>query len=262
MLDQIVADVRARLPGVIALEPELRRAAEWAPPPRPFAAALAGPGLSVIAEVKRRSPSKGSLASGLDPGSVARAYTSGGAAAISVLTEPAHFDGHPEDLRAVRDAVQVPVLRKDFVLHTAQVWESRAIGADALLLIVALLDDPTLRTLLSECEQAGLEALVEVHDEAEAGRAIDAGARVMGVNNRDLQNFAVDLGVAESLAQYLEGADCRIAESGIGGPADAARMAAAGYHAVLVGESLVRSGDPAAAVAQLVTAGQPTGFRP
>lgn len=208
------------------------------------------PGLSVIAEVKRRSPSKGDLALGLDPATQAELYSAGGAAAVSVLTEPAFFGGSNDDLVAVREACPLPVLRKDFTVSAAQVWEARAIGADAVLLIVAALTDDELLRFLGEAADAGLAALVEVHTGAEAERALAAGATLIGVNNRDLATFTVDLGTAERVAPLLDGV-VRVAESGIGDPQDAARMARAGYDAVLVGESLVRSEDPAGLIGRL-----------
>ncbi len=214
--------------------------------------ALAGPGLSVIAEVKRRSPSRGELASDLDPAARAVAYEAGGAAAISVLTEPDHFAGSSDDLRAVAKAVSLPLLRKDFTVDRAQIWEARAMGASAVLLIVAALDQPTLTGLVAEAAAAGLDALVEAHDTEEARRALDAGAAIVGVNNRDLTTFEVDLGTAESVAAIAREAPVTVAESGIWTAADARRMAEAGYDAVLVGEALVRADDPAALIAELI----------
>ncbi len=245
MLDPILASVRARLPAVVAAEAELRAIAAGMPPARDFAGALRADGLSVIAEVKRRSPSAGVISANLDPAGQARRYAAGGAAAVSVLTEPDHFSGSLADLAAARDAVAVPVLRKDFVLHPAQVWEARAAGADAVLLIVAVLADAELADLLAAAGEAGLAALVEAHTAAEASRAVAAGAEIVGVNNRNLATFEVDLGTAERTASALDGVPVRIAESGVDGPAAAARMAAAGYHAVLVGEALVRAKEPA-----------------
>jgi indole-3-glycerol phosphate synthase len=250
MLDAIVASVEAGLESVIAGEAALRRQAAASPPARDLAAALGGSGLSVIAEVKRRSPSKGVIAPMLDPGILASAYAAGGASAISVLTEPAHFGGSLGDLAAARAAVTLPVLRKDFVVHPAQVWESRAAQADAVLLIAAILDDAALADLLQTVRTAGLAALVEVHTEDEARRARDAGARIVGVNNRDLATFSVDLGTAERLRPAL-GDVVAVAESGVSTPEAAHRMAAAGYDAVLVGEAAVRAEDPARFVAGL-----------
>ena len=249
MLGEILTSVRDRLPGVIARAGEFK--AHRAPAARDFAAALAAPGLGVIAEVKRRSPSAGDIAPGLDPVAQARRYEAGGAAAVSVLTEPDHFGGSLDDLRAVRSAVGLPVLRKDFTLHPAHVWEARAAGADAVLLIGAILDDADLETLIAEAATVGLAALVEVHTVAEAKRAVAAGAAVVGVNNRDLATFTVDLATAEELAAELDDVPVRVAESGISDAAGARRMADAGYHAVLVGEALVRAADPGALLADL-----------
>lgn len=254
MLQEIVAAVERRLPDVIDRFDEFRAAPFE--PRRSFVEALSRPGLSVIAEVKRRSPSRGLLSDRLEPGLQAAAYERGGASAISVLTERDYFGGSPDDLREVRSTVAVPVLRKDFILHPAQVWESSAMGADAVLLIVAILDDELLRSLIEETSRAGLAALVEVHSEDEARRAVAAGARVVGVNNRDLTTFSVDLATAERVAASIGDGPVKVAESGIRQPADAARMAEAGYDAVLVGESLVRAADPASMVAELVAAGR------
>ncbi len=219
------------------------------PAVRSLAAALAAPGLTVIAEVKRRSPSAGELAPDLDPAGQAAAYQRGGAGAVSVLTEPDFFSGSLDDLAAVREEVTIPVLRKDFIVDAAQIWESRSAGADAVLLIVAVLSDAELSQFIEVAADAGLDALVEVHSPLEASRAEAAGARIVGVNNRDLATFAVDLATAERLAPLISGIPIRVAESGISGAADARRMADAGYQAVLVGEALVRANDPAALVA-------------
>lgn len=255
MLERIVADVRGRLPEVVARRAALEEAAKARPPVRDFTGSLRGPGLSVIAEIKRASPSRGPLDLGLDPAAQARDYQQGGAAALSVLTERDHFLGCPDDLVAARAAVDLPVLRKDFTLEPVHVVEARAMGADTILLIVAILDESQLAHLLEVAAELGLAALVEVHDEAEADRALEAGARIVGVNNRDLVTFEVSLTTAERLAPRLEGVEVRIAESGILGPPDAARMAASGFDAVLVGEYLVKSGDPVAAIRGLTGAG-------
>lgn len=251
MLERILESVRSRLGDLEADLERLRSRALSAPPPRPLTPSLATPGLSVIAEVKRRSPSAGEISPDLDPGALAAEYARGGASAISVLTEPSHFSGSAADLEAVRSAVGLPVLRKDFILHSAQVWESRAMGADAVLLIVAALDQPQLRALLAEVRSAGMEALVEVHTRAEAERAVEAGATVVGVNNRDLATFRVDLGTAERLAAALPDGVVRVAESGMSSLGAARRMAQAGYHAILVGEAAVRSPRPAEFVSRL-----------
>lgn len=251
MLPQIIADVRRDLPALRPRADELQAAALRQEPARDFVAALKAPGLSVIAEIKRASPSRGPIDPDLDPPALAAVYQRGGAASISVLTEPRHFLGSLDDLLRVREAVRVPVIRKDFILDPVQIWEARAVGADAVLLIVAALDDQTLIDLLTETHLAGMAALVEVHNEDEVDRAGAAGARVIGVNNRDLASFEVDLGTAERLAARIDGEAVTVAESGIWSPADARRMQAAGYDAVLVGESLVRAADPAALLAGL-----------
>ena len=250
MLDDIVAAVRLRLPDILAAEAELRRRCALAPPARDFEGALRAPGLSVIAEFKRRSPSVGPIGDA-DPAVVAAAYESGGASAISVLTEPDFFDGAPGDLRRARTAATVPVLRKDFTLHPAQIWETRAMGADAALAIVALLDDETLAEILAAGRDAGLGVLVEAHDPDELRRAVAAGARVVGVNNRDLATFRVDVATAERLRDLIPRHVVAVAESGVGAPGTAARMAAAGYDAILVGEAAMRATDPAAFVRSL-----------
>ena len=252
MLEQILDSVRDRIPSIEAAQETLRAAAASAPPPRAFESALMGGPLGVIAEIKRRSPSAGDIANDLDPVSRARMYEEGGAAAISVLTEPEFFGGSLEDLAAVRAAVTVPVLRKDFVLHPAQIWEARAHGADAVLLIVAALTDFDLEALVGAAGDAGMSALVEAHTAVEARRAIAAGARIVGVNNRDLHTFVTDLGVAESIAGELDEVTVKVAESGVSSVDGAERMAAAGYDAVLVGEAVVRAEDPAAFIASLI----------
>ncbi len=251
MLDEIVAATRARLPELHRSSEAIRSAAAHVAPAPSMAEALRADGLSVVAEVKRRSPSRGDLFLHLDPVAQAGAYATGGAAAISVLTEPDYFAGSMADLQAVVEAVPVPVLRKDFVVDPLQVWEAAAGGASAVLLIAAVLADGELSALIVEAGKAGLDALVEVHTEEEANRAISAGARMIGVNNRDLADFSVDLATAERIAPLVVGAAVTVAESGIFTGLDSARMAAAGYDAVLVGEALVVAADPAALVAEL-----------
>lgn len=251
MLPEIVAATRRRLPELTDRSESLMAVASRLPPPPSFRRALEAPGMSVIAEVKRRSPSRGDLAPDLDPPAQALRYAAGGAAAVSVLTEPEYFSGSPDDLAAVAGAVDIPVLRKDFIVHPAQVWEARALGASAVLLIIGVLDRHELASLLAVCAEAGLDPLVEVHDAAEARIAVDAGARIVGVNNRDLTDFSVDLATAEAVAPLLAEVPVTIAESGIFTGADAARMAAAGYDAVLVGEALVKAPDPAALVREM-----------
>jgi indole-3-glycerol phosphate synthase len=205
----------------------------------------------VIAEIKRRSPSRGVLAANLDPVDRARAYESGGASAVSILTEPEHFSGSNDDLVAVRDAISLPVLRKDFTVDAAQIWEARAIGSDAILLIVGVLTDDQLAALYETAQEAGVDTLVEVHSREEAERALEIDPEIVGVNNRDLTTFEVDLAVAESLAPLLTGVSVTVGESGIFTGDDARRMRNAGYDAVLVGESLVKAGDPNRTIAEL-----------
>lgn len=249
-LDEILAGHRAsaaadRRP----LEPLLEEA-RASPPTRGFRAALAAVAatgdLAVIAEIKRRSPSKGDLHAGLDPATVARAYLDGGAACLSVLTDERWFGGSVADLRAARAAVALPAIRKDFTVSAHDVADARIMGADAVLLIVAALDDAELADLHALATELGLDVLVECHDEAEAERAVAVGADLVGVNQRDLVTFQVDTARALRVAPALPDGVVRVAESGVTGPTDAAVLAAAGYHAVLVGEHLVRSGDPAA----------------
>ena len=252
MLSQIIGEVGRHLPALREREAELRARAHEQEPARDLIGALTASGLSVIAEIKRASPSRGLIDPDLDSATLAGEYQAGGASAISVLTEPRFFQGSLDDLRRARAAVELPVLRKDFILEPVQVWESRAAGADAVLLIVAALDDDTLTGLLGETRKAGMEALVEVHNAIEVERAIGGGARIVGVNNRDLATFETDLGTAEGLASLVKGFAATVAESGIWEAADAARMRAVGYDAVLVGESLVRASDPRAFLAGLL----------
>jgi len=226
-------------------------AANAAPAARSLSDALSAPGLSVVAEIKRRSPSAGDIDTELDPASQALKYVAGGASAISVLTEPDFFGGSLEDLSAVRSVVDVPVLRKDFTLSAAQIWEARAAEADAVLLIVAALSEMLLSELVDVAREVGVDAIVEAHTAEEIRIAIDAGAQIVGVNNRDLATFTTDLSVAESVAELLPTGIVSIAESGVSDIAGARRMRDAGYDAILVGEALVRSSDPAEFVASL-----------
>lgn len=223
--------------------------------------ALAGEGVAVIAEVKRASPSKGPIAPELDAAAQAAAYRRGGAAAVSVLTEPTRFAGSLEDLASVA-ASGVPALRKDFLVDDYQIWEARAAGAAAVLLIVAALDHDRLAALHDLAHTAGLEVLVEVHDEHEVARAAAIGARIVGVNARDLRTFELDHHAFARLRPALADGVLAVAESGITAPEDLRRAAAAGADAVLVGESLVRSTDPAGAVEALVAAGRIDARRP
>lgn len=256
MLDAIVRSTRSRVASLVTRTDELRAQALDSPPSRPFAAALAGPPLQVIAEIKRSSPSAGPIAPDVDPATQAAAYVAGGAAAISVLTEPEFFEGSLDDLRAVREVVNVPILRKDFTLHPAQIWEARAAGADAVLLILAILSDEDAALLLETAAVAGLAALVEAHTGGEVDRAVALGAEIVGVNNRDLTTFVTDLATAEQAAERVRGVAVTVAESGVSSPHGAARMAAAGYDAILVGEAAVTAADPAAFITSLRTAGE------
>ena len=257
MLDEILATKidEVTLLHQPAARDAIHRAALAAPPTRDFVGALApGEGaVRVIAEIKRRSPSKGDLAPDLDPAAMALAFERGGAAALSVLTDGPFFGGTVADLQEARAATGLPVLRKDFIIDETQVWESRAMGADAILLIVAALADETLladlHTLATELE---LGVLVEAHDDGEIDRAVAAGARVVGVNCRDLTTFAEDLGTAERHRDRIPRDVVAVAESAIRSPADAHRMAAAGYPAVLIGEMLARAEDPTATLRSIV----------
>lgn len=258
-LDRIVAAHRAAAAEDTRPLSALVAEAEAMAPTRGFAAALRrasidgpdGRHLAVIAEVKRRSPSKGDLNPGLDPATTARAYATGGAACLSVLTDVEFFGGSPADLQAARAAVDVPVLRKDFTVSAADVCDARLMGADAVLLIAAALDDSELGELHGLAGQVGIDALVEVHDEAELERALAVGAYLVGVNQRDLVTFAVDHDRAVRVGKAMPGSVTRVAESGIRGADDARALAGAGFDAVLVGESVVTAADPAAAVAAL-----------
>ncbi|HEY8302091.1 MAG TPA: indole-3-glycerol phosphate synthase TrpC [Jatrophihabitans sp.] len=257
VLADIVTGVRDDVAGrqsVIPLD-DIKARAAAAPPAVDALAALQAPGVGVIAEVKRRSPSAGSLATIDDPAALAVEYEAGGARMISVLTEQRRFGGSLDDLDAVRARVQVPVLRKDFVVGSYQVHEARAHGADVVLLIVAALEQNVLIGLRERVESLGMTALVEVHTEDEASRAVDAGARVIGVNARNLKTLQVDRSTFERIAPGLPSDVVKIAESGVRGPLDLIEYAAAGADAVLVGEGLVTTSDPRHAVAELVTAG-------
>ncbi|HMC38762.1 MAG TPA: indole-3-glycerol phosphate synthase TrpC [Acidimicrobiales bacterium] len=254
-LDRILAAHRAAAAADRRDPDELLTAAAGMAPARGFAAALRERDtVAVISEIKRRSPSKGDLAPGLVPADMARAYQSGGAAALSVLTDADFFGGSVADLQEACAAVTLPVLRKDFTVGPADVLDARLMGADAVLLIAAALDAATLTELLGWAGRAGLDALVEVHDETEASVALDAGATMVGVNQRDLYTFEVDTGRAGRVASILPDAVIRVAESGIRDGDDVRRLADAGFDAVLVGETLVRAADPAGAVADLCVA--------
>lgn len=250
---QVRADVEARQQRVPLAALRKRQAA--APAPRDAYSVLRRPGVGVIAEIKRSSPSAGTLAEIPDAAALAVEYEAGGARCISVLTEPRRFGGSLEDLTAVRASVDVPVLRKDFIVSSYQVHEARARGADLVLLIVAALEQKVLVGLRERIESLGMTALVEVHDEDEADRALEAGARVIGVNARNLHTMAMDRSVFERIAPGMPNHVIKIAESGVRGPHDLIRYASAGADAVLVGEGLVTRKSPRDAVAELVTAG-------
>jgi len=258
VLDDILATKRDEVtmlhrPGVADL---LRARALAAPPTRDFTAALRpiDGTVGVIAEIKRRSPSKGDLAPHLDPALTAKAYAAGAASCLSVLTDGLFFGGTIADLDAARSACELPVLRKDFVIDAVQVYETRAVGADAMLLIVAAVpDDALLADLHALGAELGLAVLVEAHDGAEVERALRAGARIVGVNARDLGTFVEDLGVGERAAGALPSDVVGVAESAIRSVADAQRMAAAGYDALLVGEMLVRAADATITVRELAS---------
>jgi indole-3-glycerol phosphate synthase len=258
ILDDILARTRADLEvrrqarPLAALEAEAARA----PAPRGFGRALRRPAgaatIACISEFKRRSPSAGWMGEAADLGATVRAYAAGGARALSVLTDGPFFGGSLDDLAAARAAVPLPILRKDFVVDRYQIVEARAAGADAILLIVAALDDGALRALLGAARPLGLDVLVEAHDEAEVERAVAAGADIIGINNRDLRTFTVDRELAVRLRAKVPADRVVVAESGIRDAADVARLRAAGVDAMLVGETLMRAPDPAAALRALV----------
>ena len=257
VLDEILVGVRADVAAREAAVPfaEVKQAAARRPAALDAIAALRAPGVGVIAEVKRSSPSAGELSKIPDPAWLAREYESGGARVISVLTEERRFGGSLADLAAVRARVDVPILRKDFIISPYQVHEARAYGADVVLLIVAALEQNVLTSLLDRVESLGMTALVEVHTEEEADRALEAGAKVIGVNARDLHTLEVNRSVFGQIAPGLPSEVLRVAESGVRGPGDLLTYAGWGADAVLVGEGLVTSGDPRAAVRGLVAAG-------
>jgi indole-3-glycerol phosphate synthase len=260
-LDSIVAwhRNRAEVGGLghsVALE-ALREAASRRAkvlPFRGFAQSLTVPGLSVIAEIKRRSPSKGALAAGLDPATTALSYVEGGAACLSVLTDTEHFGGSVADLQSARNAVGVPVIRKDFTVCEADVLEAAVMGADCVLFIVAALSKQELKRFAEVALEVGIDVLWETHDEAEVEIALENGAQLIGVNQRDLHTFQVDQDRAVRVVQSIPSTVVRVAESGVRGPEDAQVLRDAGYDAVLVGESVVTSGDRAQAVRALINA--------
>jgi indole-3-glycerol phosphate synthase len=250
-LDTILAAHRAAAARDERSLDELLTAGSSLPPARGFAASLRGDHLAVISEIKRRSPSKGELFPDLVPDDLARTYERGGASCLSVLTDAEFFGGSVDDLRRARAACALPALRKDFTVDARDVADARLIGADAVLLIVAALDDDELRRFHDLAHELGLDALVEVHDERELDRALDVGATLVGVNQRDLTTFSVDRDLAAKLRPAMPEDAVTVAESGVRDAADAQALRDAGYDAVLVGESLVTSADPAAAVREL-----------
>ncbi len=257
VLDEILAGVHADLAerqSRVSLD-ELKALAARRPDCRNAVNVLRGDGVAVIAEVKRSSPSKGTLAAIADPAGLAADYETGGAAVISVLTEQRRFGGSSDDLVAVRRAVDVPVLCKDFIVSSYQLWEARVHGADLALLIVAALEQNALVSLVERARSLGLTPMVEVHSVDEVHRAVDSGADVIGVNARDLRTFEMDRNLFATVVPHIPDGVIRIAESGVRGPHDVIEYARAGADAVLVGESLVTGRDPRAAVADLVAAG-------
>jgi indole-3-glycerol phosphate synthase len=247
ILDTIIATTRATLPGLRARQAELEQAAARSPAPPSFRNALRRPTVALIAEVKRRSPSAGAINAGLDPAGLAQAYAAGGAAAISVLTDGPFFGGSLADLGAVTQAVVVPALRKDFILDRLQLLEARAAGASAVLLIARVLDDVTLRALHRDADDLGLGVLVETHTAGEITRAIDAGAQVIGVNARDLDDFSIHRAAAWQLLTSIPSGLVAVAESGMASLDDVAEAASAGADAVLIGGALAAHGTPEAA---------------
>jgi indole-3-glycerol phosphate synthase len=258
VLDRICADKRAHIARAKAAVPEGALAASLtaAPPVRPFAAALerhlAAGRYGLIAEIKKASPSAGLIRADFDPAELARAYKAGGATGLSVLTDTPYFQGSDDDLRTARQAASLPVLRKDFILDPYQIVESRHIGADCVLLIMAALSDAAVRELAAAAAEYGLDVMAEVHDQAELERALLLGVRLIGINNRNLKTLAVDLGTTERLARDVPADRIVVAESGIRTPDDLDRLAAAGARCFLVGETLMREPDVAAATRRLL----------
>ncbi|GEA90052.1 indole-3-glycerol phosphate synthase TrpC [Cellulomonas cellasea] len=264
VLDDIVAGVREDLAQREAATPlaALKERAARAPEAKACVNRLrVADAVTVIAEVKRSSPSKGALASIADPAKLAAEYEKGGASVISVLTEQRRFNGTLADLDSVRAAVDIPVLRKDFVVTPYQVWEARAHGADLVLLIVAALEQTVLESLVERVHSLGMTALVEVHDAEEVARAVDAGAKIIGVNSRDLKTLDVDRGTFARVAPSIPAGIVKIAESGVRGPHDVMDYARAGADSVLVGEALVTDDAPRESVADLVAAGSHPSLR-
>jgi len=259
MLDKIVAQTRRRIEASQSRLPllEIKRRVSQADPPRPFQKALKAAGFGLIAEVKRASPSHGRLRPALDAAEMARLYARAGAHAVSILTEPDFFQGCLEDLKAAREAMNLPLLRKDFILEPYQVYEARVYGADAILLIVAILPPKKLSQLLSLSQELVMDALVEVHQEAEVATALKANARIIGINNRNLQDFSVDLKTTLRLRPLIPPDILVVSESGIHSHADVDLLRQTGVDAVLIGEALVTSSDPLAKIRELLGQPQP-----
>ncbi len=253
ILDDIAAKRKIQLEREKAAAPfaAVKKAAEQAAPPKDFYHAIKKDRLSVIAEVKKASPSKGLICPDFHPAEIAGRYQAAGADAVSVLTEEAYFQGSAEVLRQVRAAVELPVLRKDFIISEYQIYEARAIGADAVLLIAALLDGTTLKNFKKIADSLGLACLMEAHDGEELEKVLDAGAKIVGVNNRNLKTFRVDLRTTARLAKLVPPGCALVSESGMKSRADLAQAASAGASAVLIGETLMRSGNPAATLREL-----------
>jgi indole-3-glycerol phosphate synthase len=255
ILDRIVADKRVELAAAASSVTlaELRAQAGNAPAVRPFVSALKGTRVTLIAEVKKASPSRGLLRAYFDPVAIARAYADAGAAAISVLTDEKHFQGSLADLRLIRDALPhgPPLLRKDFLFDKYQVYEARCVGADAVLLICAILEPQLFQELMDCAEKLGMDVLVEVHDEKELRVALSAGAQLIGINNRDLRTFEVDLATTERLAPLVPDGTTVVAESGISTRVDVRRLEACGVGAVLIGEALITADDAGAKIREL-----------
>ena len=245
ILERIIARKRVELPDVVSRLPRLREEASAAPNPVNLAEWLKSRSPALIAEVKRASPSAGVIATEFDPAAIARAYEKGGADAISVLTDKDFFGGCQAYLLNVKDAVAIPVLRKDFIIDEAQIVEARALGADSFLLIAAVLSANELSDLMDAGRGMGMEPLVEVHDERELEKALSAGSRLVGVNNRNLRDFSVDLGLTARLSRLMPKDLVVVGESGVKTPEDAHRLYSAGCHALLIGETLMRSQDKA-----------------
>jgi indole-3-glycerol phosphate synthase len=259
ILDDIVQARRRDLAGAkstVSLN-ELEKSVLYSAARRGFAASLTAVPRAIIAEVKKASPSRGVIREDFDPVVLARSYAEGGAAAVSVLTEERHFQGSLQYLADIRGAVDLPLLRKDFLVDAYQIVEARAWGADAVLLIVAILDDRELTDLLAAAREVGLDALVEAHTAEEVDRAVRGGARIVGVNNRDLRTFVTSLSTAEALRARIPAGVLAVAESGIDSRPDVARLEAAGFHVFLVGEALMRAPDPGVKLAALLETERP-----